>query len=207
MKPTQITLAIESAVAGGSLSLLDDGVEIDSWIGTSTVSKAEYLLANIDAILTRSKVSRHDIGLIAVAAGPGSFTGIRIGIATALGLKNGLGISMSSESALKAMVCGREIENKIVAAVPVGRGAVCFQRFDRHLAEVDIPQAENESKFLHAIKDEPETIFLLHANIYAKAGSLANVIDFGSNLARSIGLICRLNPGTVVEPIFISKKF
>ena len=73
-------LAIESAIAGGSLSLIRGDVELGNWIGRADVSRAEEILVNIDAMLTACGVSKHDLDLIAVSAGPGSFTGIRIGM-------------------------------------------------------------------------------------------------------------------------------
>ena len=45
--PPEITLAIESAIAGGSLSLLSNGSELDNWTGEDKVSRAEELLPNI----------------------------------------------------------------------------------------------------------------------------------------------------------------
>src|SRR5207245_1230429 len=126
---TKIILAIESAICGGSLSLLREGSEVANWVGTSTVSKADDLLANIDSMLTDNNVPLGELGLIAVSAGPGSFTGIRIGIATAIGLKSALGIGMASESALKAMAFRQPDTQNIVAALPVGRNAVCLQSF------------------------------------------------------------------------------
>jgi len=118
--PSHVTLAVESAICGGSISLIRAGSEIANWVGSANVSKAEDLLVNIDAMLTSTNIAASDIDLIAVSAGPGSFTGIRIGIATALGLKAGLGIEMSSESALKAMAFTQPDVGCIVAALPVG---------------------------------------------------------------------------------------
>jgi len=132
----QIILAIESAIAGGSISLLRSGIEVANWIGTSDVSKAEDLLVNIDEILVGRGIPAKEIDLLAVSAGPGSFTGIRIGLATALGLKNGLGVEMSSENALKAMAFMHASEGTMSAAVPVGRNAVCIQTFERSRYEV-----------------------------------------------------------------------
>src|SRR5687768_3236700 len=102
-RPIKTILAIESAISGGSLSLIVDGSEAGHWIGTSGVSKAEELLVNIDHLLNKHCTLRAEIDLIAVSAGPGSFTGIRIGLATALGLKAGLQVSMASGSVLKAI--------------------------------------------------------------------------------------------------------
>ncbi|MEQ1646533.1 MAG: tRNA (adenosine(37)-N6)-threonylcarbamoyltransferase complex dimerization subunit type 1 TsaB, partial [Pyrinomonadaceae bacterium] len=136
----QFTVAIESAIRGGSISLIAGGVEIDNWIGSTEVSKAEDLLVDIDAMLGRNSLSISDIDHLAVSAGPGSFTGIRIGIATALGLKTGLGIPMSSVSALTAMAAISSFEGNAVVAVPVGRNAICLQTFSQDKIAKDEPR-------------------------------------------------------------------
>src|SRR5687768_3799835 len=133
----RITLAIESAVAGGSISLLQGESEVANLIGSSGISRAEDLLANIDEMLSLHNIERREIELIAVSAGPGSFTGIRIGIATALGLKTGLAAAMSSASALTAMVHAAKNIKTAVAALPIGRNAVCLQRYARSRGRLD----------------------------------------------------------------------
>ena len=223
-----VTLAIESAISGGSISLLRGGVEIANWIGSSNVSKAEDLLFNIDLLLTDNDISKRDIGFIAVSAGPGSFTGIRIGIATALGLKAGLGVEMSSESALKAMVFAAESEGDVTVALPVGRNAVCIQVFSgaRTLCPPDVqdkianytsgqnvrlpigePSTITEEVFYAMVESDPSTTFLIHERLYEKVVMPSNVINFGLGLANAVGRICQLNRGVVVEPLFISKSF
>jgi len=125
-----IILSIESAIAGGSISLWSGGKEIDCWIGNGGVSRSEDLLPNIAEMLGRSSISRSDIGSVAVSIGPGSFTGIRIGIATALGLKNSLDIPCVGIATLEAMTSCSKSQGLVVAAVPMGRNAICFQGFD-----------------------------------------------------------------------------
>ncbi len=206
----EIILAIESAICGGSISLLRNGDEIANWTGTSNVSKAEELLVNIDALLTANNISRNEIGLIAVSAGPGSFTGIRIGLATALGLKAGLGIEMSSESALKAMAFMQADGEKICAAVPMGRSAVCLQTFKKTSGEfiaLDEAQTMPENEFLSMAMSDNSAVFVLHAALFEKAASARHITNFGANIAYAIGLICRANAGVVTEPLFISKNF
>ncbi|MFN0277754.1 MAG: tRNA (adenosine(37)-N6)-threonylcarbamoyltransferase complex dimerization subunit type 1 TsaB [Pyrinomonadaceae bacterium] len=205
-----IILALESAIAGGSISLLDDGREIAHWIGTSNVSKAEDLLVNIDKLLASNNIHRNDIGLIAASAGPGSFTGIRIGIATALGLKTGLNIPMSSESALKAMAFSQPDSEEITVAVPMGRNAVCLQSFQKKEEEIgtlDEPQTMSEDKFLSLIQEPSGACHVLHSILFEKAAHTGNIINFGANIACSVGNICRINPGVITEPLFISKSF
>ena len=209
-RTAQIVLAIESAICGGSISLLRDGVEVANSIGSSNVSKAEDLLANIDAMLTANDISRNEIDEIAVSAGPGSFTGIRIGIATALGLKTGLGVMMSSESALRAMVFAQTEDKSFVAALPVGRDAVCLQELRKTKTEVAVvtgPKIMSGERFLNYIEGERSKTHLLHCALYEKISPHETVIDFGANIAYAIGLICLENPGVVTVPLFISKNF
>ena len=207
---THVTLAIEAAIAGGSLSLIRDGEELGNWIGRSDVSKAEELLVDVDAMLTACSVSRHDISLIAVSAGPGSFTGIRIGIATALGLKAGLGVPMTSVSALEA-IARQNIGTSpghvdpLIVAVPVGRDAVCLQVFDtseREVAPFGAPRSipESELSNIHAAR------FVLHAALFKRYPTLPNVVDFGANIAYAVGQLAAASPDRLTEPLFISKS-
>lgn len=207
--PDAITLAIESAISGGSISLLRGDLELGKWIGSSGVSRAEDLLADIDALLTSQTIDRHAIDLIAVSAGPGSFTGIRIGMATALGLKGGLGATLSSASALSAMVHVTDINGQISAAVPIGRNAICLQAFDKTPAMTDpLDQA-------HTLPDEDfctlvgvsTSTFILHPDIYEMVGPAPNIVNFGANIAYAVGRMCRDQPGLMTEPLFISKSF
>lgn len=199
-------MAIESAISGGSISLIQDGAEVANWIGKSDVSKAEELLVNIDDLLRSSNVAKHDISVVAVSAGPGSFTGIRIGIATGLGLKAGLGIEVTSESALKAMAFSQSNSELITAAIPMGRNAVCLQTFQKTTA-VDEPHTMPEDAFLLLPANEPNTTFVLHAALSDQIEARSNIIDFGTNVAYAIGFACLKNPGVKVEPIFASKSF
>jgi tRNA threonylcarbamoyladenosine biosynthesis protein TsaB len=181
-----IVLSIESAIAGGSISLIGtDGVELAHWIGEGGVSKAEDLLADIDRLMRGHRIQRSDIGLIAVSAGPGSFTGIRVGIATALGLKNGLGVEMVSVSALEAMVFASGSTGHITAALPVGRGSVCLQEFKDG-----------------AVAGPPRVI--AETELALVEGTVLDVNRIEGNLAYAIGLLANERPA-VIEPMFISK--
>ena len=211
MNPTQqLTLAIESAIRGGSVSLIVDGREIDNWIGATDVSKAEDLLADIDAMLSTNGLTIRDVSHVAVSAGPGSFTGIRIGIATALGLKTGLGIPMSSISALEAIALNSEVSDETTIAVPVGRNAICQQRFGRidgtitALGEPDTIQLETLASEIGKGNDSS---YVLHRWLYEGLGSPEDAVDFGENMAFAIGIACGQREGTITEPLFISKSF
>ncbi|MBK7393303.1 MAG: tRNA (adenosine(37)-N6)-threonylcarbamoyltransferase complex dimerization subunit type 1 TsaB [Chloracidobacterium sp.] len=209
MKRPHIVLAIESAINGGSLSLLRDGVELSSWIGSASVSKAEELLVNIDAMLNSTGVSKDEINMVAVSAGPGSFTGIRIGLATALGLKNGLEIEMSSVSALTAIAAAIELKENLVVAVPTGRNAICIQKFK--IGDELLPASEAHTitveAFSEALRTEQNIHFVVHGSLCSTLGGSISFTNAGENIAQSIGSYCAGRPATITEPLFISKSF
>lgn len=198
-----ITLALESAIAGGSISLLDGDEEIARWLGSSDVSKAEELLANIDAIAKDSGISRRDFGLIAVSAGPGSFTGIRIGLSTVFGLKTGLGVKMQSVSALEA-IAATAGDKAVVVAVPMGRNSVCLQHFSP--GTTDHPYTLDHDRFVELVRQDNQTNYLVHDTLYSAEVQLPSVSNFGWNVAKAIGNYALTHPDLSVEPLFISKS-
>ena len=144
MKVPTTILAIETAIGGGSISLLhSDRIDICMLEG---VSRAEDLLIGIDRLLAECQTSLDALHTIAVSLGPGSFTGIRIGIATAMGLRLSLRAKCVGVSALEALKLSCPDEN-IVAVVPLGRGHFAFQEFCRDDASRG-PKVVNEGELI-----------------------------------------------------------
>src|SRR3954468_9136501 len=79
-------LALDTTTRAGSVALVDDDRVIDERAGDASRTHAERLPLEIVAIAQAHGVRLRDIDLFAVAVGPGSFTGLRIGIATVQGL-------------------------------------------------------------------------------------------------------------------------
>lgn len=197
-------LSIEGAVAGGSLSLNDGYDVIATWSGDSDVSRAEDLLPAIVTMLESVGRLRSDLTRLAVSAGPGSFTGIRIGLATAFGLAAGLAIPVTSVSVLLAMARGSGSRN-VTAAVPMGRASICIQRFEDN-NPVSEPQTLPASEFVELIQSSAEA-FALHSTLVSAAPDAARVFDMGVNLARHIGLVAQREPGRHEPPLFVAKSF
>jgi len=80
------TLALDTTTRAGSLALLDGDRLLDERTGDALRPHAERLPSEIIALLSTHGLTVADVDLFAVAAGPGSFTGLRIGIATIQGL-------------------------------------------------------------------------------------------------------------------------
>jgi len=96
-----LILAFDTATDVATSALVDDG-EV---LGERT-SRAVTLLEDVDALLRQSSAQTHDVDALAVGIGPGSFTGVRIGLATARGLAFALGIPVAGVSTLDALEAG-----------------------------------------------------------------------------------------------------
>jgi tRNA threonylcarbamoyladenosine biosynthesis protein TsaB len=96
-----LTLAFDTAT-GAATSALVDGAEV---LG-ERVSRAQTLLEDVDALLRQAGAHPTDLDRLAVGIGPGSFTGVRIGLAVARGLALSLGLSGSGVSTLDALAAG-----------------------------------------------------------------------------------------------------
>lgn len=79
-------LAIESSAVACSAALCEDGALLAQSFQSSGLTHSRTLLPLVDSMLLNCGVSLEQVDVIAVAAGPGSFTGLRIGVATAKGL-------------------------------------------------------------------------------------------------------------------------
>lgn len=209
---SQFILAIESAVGGGSIALFADGIEIDQIVGPSSISRAEDLLPNIDTILTKNEIDKLSLSQIVISAGPGSFTGIRIGLATALGLAAALRVSIRRLSSLEAIALSATGSNDVIAALPVGRETICIQPFTRRTAQLTAisgPVAISNTEFLTLVEDDRSHTFIVNASIYnmIPSGIRSRVVDAGENLAAHLGRAAIQGEiADVDEPLFIGRR-
>jgi tRNA threonylcarbamoyladenosine biosynthesis protein TsaB len=99
-----LVLALDTTTRGGSLALVRDGGVLEVFAGDATRTHATRLPGDILDCLARHRVGIRDIDLYGVAVGPGSFTGLRIGIATIQGLAFANRRLVAGVSALDALV-------------------------------------------------------------------------------------------------------
>src|SRR3954462_5511104 len=96
-----LILAFDTATDVATSALVSDG-EV---LGERT-SRAVTLLEDVDALLRQAGTQTRDIEARAVGIGPGSFTGVRIGLSTARGLALALGVPWAGVSTLDALAAG-----------------------------------------------------------------------------------------------------
>ncbi|MBN2898358.1 MAG: tRNA (adenosine(37)-N6)-threonylcarbamoyltransferase complex dimerization subunit type 1 TsaB [Clostridia bacterium] len=98
-----LVLGIDTSSSSASVALLDDGQLLGEVLVNSTKTHSQKLLPIIDQLLCNCDVKVKDLDLIGVATGPGSFTGVRIGLSTAKGLAHPFNIPLVEVSTLEAM--------------------------------------------------------------------------------------------------------
>ena len=96
-------LALDTSTPRGRAALLEGRELVAELRLLSLETHSARLLASIEFLLKGAGWSLEDLGLIAAGIGPGSFTGIRIGVATALGLAQTLSIPFAGVSGLDAL--------------------------------------------------------------------------------------------------------
>ncbi len=96
-------LAIDSSGLVASVALIADDILVGEYTIHNKKTHSQTLLPMIADMLEMSGVEKGELDAIAVASGPGSFTGLRIGASTAKGLAQGLGIPIVPISALEGL--------------------------------------------------------------------------------------------------------
>lgn len=96
-------LAIDTSAKSVSCALVRDGVLVGSFYSNSGLTHSQTLMPMVENLLCASNVSMQEIDALAVNAGPGSFTGVRIGVSAVKGLAFTSNLPCISISTLESM--------------------------------------------------------------------------------------------------------
>ncbi len=124
-----LILSVETATLGGSVCITRGATVLACNTGEPRVSHSITLLRDINKALMESETALGEISLFAVACGPGSFTGLRIGIATVKGLAATMEKPCAGIPSLQAVAHAAGASESTVALLPAGRGEVFAQMF------------------------------------------------------------------------------
>jgi tRNA threonylcarbamoyladenosine biosynthesis protein TsaB len=204
-----IILALDTTTAAGSTAIVRDGFVLAEQIGNAEITHGQRLPAELAHVLDLASVRIEDVEVIAVAAGPGSFTGLRVGIATAQGLAMARSLLVVPVSALEALArAAVNPERPIAAWMDAHRGQVFSEVYAADGLEVLVPA---ESSLPTDILDTwdsrlPVTpVFVgdgavrYRAEIRARFGETVGIIE-PPPLAGIVGLIAATRPDRAVLP-------
>jgi tRNA threonylcarbamoyladenosine biosynthesis protein TsaB len=130
-----ILLAIDTSGKEGSIALArvpEDARESSELTILEVVpleggTFSAQLVPQIASLLAKHGLSKNDIAAFAVASGPGSFTGLRVGLAAIKALAEILGTPIAAVSRLEALARAPGIRGTLIAALDAGRGEVYFE--------------------------------------------------------------------------------
>ena len=143
-------LALETAFGIFSIALFDKSELVDSIFSTEINQQAELLLPAIEEILSRNKIWYGELNQIAAGVGPGSFTGLRIGLAAAKGIALAAKIECIGVSSLEASAYkqgGGEVY------LDANRNEAYFQKFDSSLNALSEPVLINHNGIFSPLPD------------------------------------------------------
>ena len=158
-------LAFESSAKAASVAILQDGVLLGEYFQNSGQTHSRTLAKMAEDLLANCDLTVADIDAVAVAAGPGSFTGVRIGVAAAKGLAWARELPCYGVSTLEAMVRGAAMCDGVYCACMDARRAqvynAVFSVEDGKLVRLSEDRAISIEELGAELKNLEKAIFLV----------------------------------------------
>jgi tRNA threonylcarbamoyl adenosine modification protein YeaZ len=207
--------AIDTSTALGSVALFDDGALIAEETRRVSNAHGESLLPMMDALFTRVGWKPRDVGRWAVGIGPGSFTGVRIGVGTVKGIVIATSAEIVGVTSLDAVAFG----------LPKGESVPCVSVVFAMKGELFLQATQGEEVLFGPvnvrIEDAPALLSTLRCDRMVLAGEGALLIDLSAvgascevhsdpphdvPRASSLGRIARTRPpddAMFLEPLYV----
>lgn len=182
-----LTLAFDTSSKTVAVALLRDDVIIYDAIINIDLNHSEVLLSAINYACLQTRIKISEIDLFACIIGPGSFTGLRIGVSTLKGLMLATGKPAVGISSLAALALNVGKSSKIIcSAMDAGRGQVytAFYRYNENglLDQIGTDKAVDPREII--LNPEQEIIFVGDGAI-KYSGIISNNINNKINIASS----------------------
>ena len=189
----RIILAFDTVIAKGTVSLWREKKEIAVVNGDTAKSASETLLSSISDTLSNSSVKTDEITDIALTNGPGSYTGIRIGIATALGLAAPSKCKIHQISTLELLAKSVTADEVVTTGVWAGRNEIAYQDFPNSDVNIGVLSIDSfftkyENKQNKIILDEKSR------QVIEDRYPMFKIMGLNCNSASLIGKIISNNP-------------
>ncbi|MND39294.1 tRNA threonylcarbamoyladenosine biosynthesis protein TsaB [compost metagenome] len=179
-----IVLAIDTAGIDCSAAVFDSSASRLLSAVSEEIGKghAERLMAVIDQALDEAQVDLHAVGRIAVVIGPGSFTGIRVGVAAARGLALSLGIDCVGVSTLETLAASYRATSgsdmPVLVAMDAKREEIYAQAFAVDGAALNEPaalSAEDVDNLVKSLSAEPTGSWISKTGDRFDIGTVARI--------------------------------
>lgn len=211
-------LAIDTTSKICSVALLEDENVLDEINLDSGLTHSENLMPLVKEILEKNKIELKDINLIGVDVGPGSFTGIRIGVASVKAMAEVWNIPVASITSLETLARNVETQNTIVSLIDARNNQVYMGIFDNNYNKIEEYLADDINIAIEKIK-KYETIniigdgSILHKDLLVQNIKNIQFSDINEQYARNVGKMSYkkflekdLKNADTVIPVYLRNK-
>lgn len=159
-----LLLAIDTSGPQGGVALLDGEQVIGTEVLTLAGKASTTLLPTIDQLFHQAGIRHEDLQALAVALGPGSFTGIRIGLATAQGIGQALALPVYGLSSLRVLAASCKKGPGPLGVLRRARAGECyFCVYDDHWNEM-VPEGRYpDDRILGLLRERAPLVLLSEA--------------------------------------------
>ncbi len=214
-----LVLSLDTTTRAGSVAVVRGGAVLSEIVGDASRTHGERLPRDLERALEAASVTMRDVELLAVMAGPGSFTGLRVGIAAMQGLASAMGLRIFAASALDALaLVGANGREPVAAWVDAQRSEVFAALYDPTGTQISIgATSASPAQTLEAWGSDPATPIRFVGDgavryrhvIHARFGPHATILEPPA-LAPVIGRMAGTSPDRAasphaVVPIYIRK--
>ena len=187
-KNTMMILALESSAKPASAAVCRDGELLGQYFQNSGLTHSRTLLSMAESLLRNLELSFADIGLVAVSRGPGSFTGVRIGVSAAKGLAWGADIPVCGVSALEAMAYQTPEPGYLICPVMDARRGQVYNALFEWKDGIPVRLCEDRAI---SLEDLAAGLRAFDAPVLLVGDGAA----IGNEYLSSTGIPCRMAPG------------
>ncbi|SHH36169.1 tRNA (adenosine(37)-N6)-threonylcarbamoyltransferase complex dimerization subunit type 1 TsaB [Tepidibacter thalassicus] len=158
-------LGIDTSSQVGTVAIMEDDKLIGEYIINTKKTHSQKLMPMIDEIFKLCEISIEDIDLIGLCIGPGSFTGLRIGAATAKALAHVRNISVATINSLESLAFNMNFSKGIICPImDAQRNQVYTCKYiweNNTLVSVEDITVKNIDSLVEEIKERYEEVVLL----------------------------------------------
>jgi tRNA threonylcarbamoyladenosine biosynthesis protein TsaB len=158
-----LLLAADTSGKHGSIALArgdEHNFEVLEVVPLAGGTFSAQLVPQIADLLLRHGVSKHNLDAFVVTSGPGSFTGLRVGLAAIKGLAEVLHKPIAAVSLLEVLAVSAQVEGAVVAALDAGRGEVYAGEYEIAAGNVRLEHESllTEEEFVALVRGKPATV-------------------------------------------------
>lgn len=211
-------LSIDTSSAICSTAILENEKIKDEINIENGKTHSENLMPNISQILEKNSLNLSDIDLLSCVVGPGSFTGIRIGVASIKAIAQVNNIPVASVTSLETLARIDESEKNKIVLIDARNNQVYCGIFDKNYNQLEDFMADDILAVLEKIKKYDNSIVIgdgavLHKNIILEILTNAEISNFNKQLATNAGKIAYqkylkndLKTADTILPIYLRKS-